>query len=189
MRRIVNILAKMVSAIVLALIFLPLLVALLFEIPAAQNFVAREATEIISRKLGTRISIDRVDIGLFYRVSLDGFYVEDFQRDTLLYAGRLDARIKSLGLFGGGLVFSRAELSDARFCLRETPDGEMNIKQVVDKGQGPGGGKIQAGDRAPGNGGAGFLHGTAGAPQSVVRSGFRRYAPDRHSGRTEEFHH
>ncbi len=84
MRRIVNILAKMVSAIVLALIFLPLLVALLFEIPAVQNFVAREATEIISRKLGTRISIDRVDIGLFYRVSLDGFYVEDFQRDTLL---------------------------------------------------------------------------------------------------------
>lgn len=133
MRRIVNILAKMVSAIVLALIFLPLLVALLFEIPAVQNFVAREATEIISRKLGTRISIDRVDIGLFYRVSLDGFYVEDFQRDTLLYAGRLDARIKSLGLFGGGLVFSRAELSDARFCLCETPDGEMNIKQVVDK--------------------------------------------------------
>lgn len=133
MRRIVNILAKMVSAIVLALIFLPLLVALLFEIPAVQNFVAREATEIISRKLGTRISIDRVDIGLFYRVSLDGFYVEDFQRDTLLYAGRLDARIKSLGLFGGGLVFSRAELSDAHFCLRETPDGEMNIKQVVDK--------------------------------------------------------
>lgn len=133
MRRIVNILAKMVLAIVLALIFLPLLVALLFEIPAVQNFVAREATEIISRKLGTRISIDRVDIGLFYRVSLDGFYVEDFQRDTLLYAGRLDARIKSLGLFGGGLVFSRAELSDARFCLRETPDGEMNIKQVVDK--------------------------------------------------------
>lgn len=133
MRRIVNILAKMVSAIVLALIFLPLLVALLFEIPAVQNFVAREATEIISRKLGTRISIDRVDIGLFYRVSLDGFYVEDFQRDTLLYAGRLDARIKSLGLFGGGLVFSRSELSDARFCLRETPDGEMNIKQVVDK--------------------------------------------------------
>lgn len=133
MRRIVNILAKMVSAIVLALIFLPLLVALLFEIPAVQNFVAREATEIISRKLGTRISIDRVDIGLFYRVSLDGFYVEDFQRDTLLYVGRLDARIKSLGLFGGGLVFSRAELSDARFCLRETPDGEMNIKQVVDK--------------------------------------------------------
>ena len=105
MRRIVNILAKMVSAIVLALIFLPLLVALLFEIPAVQNFVAREATEIISRKLGTRISIDRVDIGLFYRVSLDGFYVDDFQRDTLLYAGRLDARIKSLGLFGGGLGF------------------------------------------------------------------------------------
>lgn len=132
-RKVVNILAKIVSAIVLILIFLPLLIALLFEIPAVQNFVAREATEIISRKLGTRISIDKVDIGLFYRVSLEGFYVEDFQQDTLLYAGRLDARIKSLGLFGGGLVFSQAKLADARFCLHETPDGEMNIKQVVDK--------------------------------------------------------
>ncbi|MCQ5078215.1 hypothetical protein, partial [Alistipes putredinis] len=66
MRRIVNILSKMVSAIVLALIFLPLLVALLLEIPAAQNFVGREASEIISRMLGTRFSIERVDIGLFY---------------------------------------------------------------------------------------------------------------------------
>lgn len=60
---------------------------------------------------------------MFYRVSLDGFYVEDFQRDTLLYAGRLDARIKSLGLFGGGLVFSRAELSDARFACAKLPTG------------------------------------------------------------------
>ena len=186
MRRIVNILAKMVSAIVLALIFLPLLVALLFEIPAAQNFVAREATEIISRKLGTRISIDRVDIGLFYRVSLDGFYVEDFQRDTLLYAGRLDARIKSLGLFGGGLVFSRAELSDARFCLRETPDGEMNIKQVVDK--------LSKKDKARAEGKFRLeierLE-TEGLDFCMERLEHRnrRYAPDRHSGRTEEFHH
>jgi len=120
MRRIVNILAKMVSAIVLALIFLPLLVALLFEIPAVQNFVAREATEIISRKLGTRISIDRVDIGLFYRVSLDGFYVEDFQRDTLLYAGRSRASACSgEGSFSAGLncrtpVFACAKLPTGR---------------------------------------------------------------------------
>ena len=57
----------------------------------------------------------------------------------------------------------------------------MNIKQVVDKlskkDKARAEGKFRAGDRASGNGWAGFLHGTAGAPQSVVRSGFCRYAP------------
>ena len=123
MRRIVNILAKMVSAIVLALIFLPLLVALLFEIPAVQNFVAREATEIISRKLGTRISIDRVDIGLFYRVSLDGFYVEDFQRDTLLYAGRLEARSRASACSGEGSFSAGPNCRTPVFACAKLPTG------------------------------------------------------------------
>lgn len=123
MRRIVNILAKMVSAIVLALIFLPLLVALLFEIPAVQNFVAREATEIISRKLGTRISIDRVDIGLFYRVSLDGFYVEDFQRDTLLYARAVWMPGQEPRPVRGRARFQPGRIVDARFACAKLPTG------------------------------------------------------------------
>ena len=123
MRRIVNILAKMVSAIVLALIFLPLLVALLFEIPAVQNFVAREATEIISRKLGTRISIDRVDIGLFYRVSLDGFYVEDFQRDTLLYAGLWMPGSRASACSGEGSFSAGPNCRTPVFACAKLPTG------------------------------------------------------------------
>lgn len=133
MRRIIKIMGKLLSAIVLLLIFLPVLLMLLLEIPAVQNFVVRGAAQIISDKLETRVSIDRVDIGLFYRLSLDGFYVEDFQKDTLLYVGHLDARIKSFGLLGGGIVLERAELTNSRFCLHETPQGEMNISQIINK--------------------------------------------------------
>lgn len=131
MRRVVKIIGRFLSAILLLLIFLPMLLALLLEIPAVQNYVVHSATDLISRKLGTRVSIDRVHLGLFYRVSIDGFYVEDFQRDTLLYAGRLSARVSGFGLLGGGVELARVRLKDGKFCLRETPDSIMNIKEVV----------------------------------------------------------
>lgn len=133
MRRGFKIAGKVLAAVVLTLVFLPVLLVLLFQVPAVQQFAVRQATALASRKLGTTVSIDRVDIGLFHRVSLEGLYVEDYQRDTLLYAGRLDARVRSLGLLGGGLVFERATLSGGCFCLRETPGGELNIKQLVDR--------------------------------------------------------
>ena len=73
------------------------------DIPAVQNYVVQKAVRMASKKLETTVSIDRVDIGLFSRVKIKGFYVEDYQRDTLLYVGRLDAFVTGLGIFGGGL--------------------------------------------------------------------------------------
>ena len=133
MRKVIKILAKAVSAAILSLVLLPLLLSLLLEIPAVQNFVAHKAAALVSRKLGTVVSIGRVDIGLFNRLRAEDFYVEDYQRDTLLYVGRAEAFVKGFGLFGEGLVLGSAELERAKLYLRETPSGEMNIKQVVDR--------------------------------------------------------
>lgn len=133
MRKGIKILGKVLSAAILLLIILPLLLSLLLDIPAVQNFVVHKAAKIVSDKLETTVSIDRVDIGLFNKAKIYGLYVEDYQRDTLLYAGRAEAFVTSFGIFGGGLAFSRAEISDARLCLHETPSGEMNIKEVVDR--------------------------------------------------------
>lgn len=133
MRKGIKILGKVFSAAVLLLIILPLTLSLLLDIPAVQNFVVDKAAALVSRKLGTTVSIDRVDIGIFSKVKVRGFYVEDYQRDTLLYVGRLDAFITRFGLLGGGLELSRGEIADAKLYLRQMPDGEMNIKQIVDR--------------------------------------------------------
>lgn len=133
LRKGIKILGKLLSAMVLLLVMLPVSVALLLDIPVVQNMVVHKAAQQLSRKLGTTVQIGRVDIGLFSRLRIDELYVADYQNDTLLYAGRLEASFSALGLFGGGLVVSEAELRDARFCLRETPEGEMNVKQLVDR--------------------------------------------------------
>lgn len=133
MRKGIKILGKVFSAAVLLLIILPLTLSLLLDIPAVQNFAVRKAVRLISSKLETTVSIDRVEIGIFSKIKLKGFYVEDYQRDTLLYVGRLDAFVTSFGIFGGGVELSRGEIADAKLYLRQMPDGDMNIKQIVDR--------------------------------------------------------
>ncbi|MDE5906316.1 MAG: hypothetical protein K2G66_01610, partial [Alistipes sp.] len=124
---------KICAAIGLSIVVLPLVVSLLLHISAVQNFVVQKAVRMISSKLQTTVAIRRVDVSLLGKARIEGFYVEDYQHDTLLYVDRLDAYITSIGLLGGGLTFSRGELVGAKLCLRETPEGEMNIKQVVNR--------------------------------------------------------
>lgn len=133
LRKVLKIVGKTVSAVLALLIALPLVLSLLLQIPSVQNFVVHKAADFASRKLETRVSIDRVDIGLLGKVRVKGFYVEDYQKDTLLYVGSLDAFVTGLGLFGGSLAFNRGDIVDAKLYLRETPSGEMNIKQIVDR--------------------------------------------------------
>ncbi len=131
--RYLKILGKAVSTAAMLLIAVPLLVSLLLHLPAVQNWVIDQAARTISRRIGTEVSIDRIDLVLPGKVRIRGLCVEDFERDTLLYAGRIDAYVTSPGLSGGGIRLFRGELSDAKLYLRETPEGVMNIKQVIDR--------------------------------------------------------
>ncbi len=133
MRKGIKILAKVVAAGVLVAIFLPLLLALLLQIGQIQTFAVDRIARLASSRLGTTVRVDRLSIGFFNKLRVDGFYVEDFDRDTLLYASKVEASIASLGLSGGGLSFDEAVLTDALFNLKETPRGVMNVKEVVDR--------------------------------------------------------
>ncbi|MDE6861234.1 MAG: hypothetical protein K2J31_00605, partial [Alistipes sp.] len=133
MRKVIKISAKVVSAIVLLLIFLPVCVTLLLDVPAIQNFVVDKAMSFFSQKLETRVEIDRIDLDLFSKVRLKGFYVEDYARDTLLYVGEVKGRFTSFNIKKTGLCISEAEARDARLYIREMPDEQMNIKQIVER--------------------------------------------------------
>ena len=131
MRKVIKISGTVLSAFVLLLIILPVVLALLLDIPAVQNFVVHKTVALVSERLGTTVRIDRVDIGLFSKLRVEGFYVEDYGCDTLLYASRVEAYVSDLGLFGGGLEFSRGRIVGGKLFLRQMDDGEMNIKQIV----------------------------------------------------------
>ncbi|MCH5329525.1 MAG: translocation/assembly module TamB domain-containing protein [Alistipes sp.] len=124
---------KLISAAILLLLVLPLSVSLLLDIPAVQNYIVHKAASVASEHLETRVSIDRVNIGLLNKIRVYGIYVEDYQRDTLLYAKELRALVTGVGMFGEGLVFSSASLDGVKLFITESPDSVMNIKQIVDR--------------------------------------------------------
>jgi hypothetical protein len=133
MRKVIKILAKVLSTIILLSIFLPISITLLLSVDSIQNFVVDKATEFTSNWLGTKVSIDRVDLDLFSKIRVQGFYVEDYNQDTLIYAGEAKARIASLDIKRTGLVLEGAVLSDAKLHIRELPSGELNIRPIVQK--------------------------------------------------------
>ena len=122
---------KVIAAALLSLVMFSVALTLLLELPAVQNFVVDKAAAAVSRRLGTAVRIGHVRITRFTRIEVEDFYVEDFQHDTLLYAGRAEAVVRRFGFSGGGLALGEARIENARLCLHETPEGELNIKQVV----------------------------------------------------------
>ena len=122
-----------VSAIVLLLIFLPVVITLLLSINQVQNRIVDFATDFASEKLESKISIGRIDIDLLSRVHVYDFYVEDPQQDTLLFVDEAMARIGSLNIKRDGLVLKGVEASGVEFNCREMASGELNIRPIVRK--------------------------------------------------------
>ncbi len=125
-----------ISTLLVLLITLPLLASLLINLPGIQNAVVRRVMSSLSESLGTTVSIDRIHIKLVNRVVVDGFYVEDFQGDTLLYVPKLTAPIVELGLVGEPLTFGRVKLEKAELWLRRDSTDTINIKRIVNKMRG-----------------------------------------------------
>ena len=133
MRKVIKILAMVLSTIVLLSIFLPISITLLLSVDSIQNFVAGKAAEFASDYLSTKVSIGRIDLDLFSRVRVRDFYVEDYEQDTLLYVREARASFRSFDIKRTGLCISDAEATGAEFHLREMADGELNIRPIVKK--------------------------------------------------------
>ena len=130
MRKVTKILLKLLSVTLLFLIFCPIVLTLVVALPSVQNYLVDRATAFVSEQLETRVEIDRIRVGVLGSLRVDGFYVEDYQHDTLLYAGKAKVFLTAIP-DKSGLTFRNGILSNVKLNLRETPSGEMNIKQVV----------------------------------------------------------
>ncbi len=132
MHKVTKILLKALSVTLLFLIFCPIVLTLLVELPTVQNYLIDRATSYISKQLDTRVEIDRIRLGALGSLRVQGLYVEDYQQDTLLYVDNLKVFLSGLN-GGNGLTLRNGTISGAHLNIRETPEGEMNIKQVVNR--------------------------------------------------------
>jgi len=96
------------------------------QYPAMQTWLAQRATDILSDKLGTKVTIDRVSIQFFHRASFKNFYVEDLRGDTLLYAKEVNIGINTFSLWNKQLLVKKITLDRVKFYLHTDSSGQHN---------------------------------------------------------------
>ena len=102
-------------------------------IPQTQRFIGGKIAGAISDKLGTKVSIGRVDLGLFNRVIIDDVKILDQQQKEMLRVSRLSARLELFPLFDGKISISSAQLFGAHFLLYKADDeSKPNFQFALD---------------------------------------------------------
>lgn len=118
-------------ALIFAVIFL--VVAGIIQIPAVQNKIVHAATTFISNKTNTKVEILNVGISFPKFVVIDGLYLEDKNKDTLVYAGKARINIALYNLLMNEIEVSSFYLSDLNVNLYSTEsDSLFNYEFLLD---------------------------------------------------------
>lgn len=114
------------------IILLVILLLLSLQLRPVQQYVAHKATAFLSKELGTEISIEGIYIKPFSSISVEGLFVADRDRDTLLYAGQLKADVNLSQLLNSKLTIKKVELIRGDIFLKRFSDGTTNLAFIID---------------------------------------------------------
>jgi hypothetical protein len=109
------------------------LISVLVNVTAVQNFLVKQITRSLSGKFHTEVSIRHVDFQLFDKFVLDGTYIADQDKDTLLYASKLTVNVTNFFFLKNKTYLRYVGLQDAVINLRRQPgDSVWNYQFILD---------------------------------------------------------
>lgn len=120
---------------VLACLLIGSYVALIFALdqPRVQEYIADAVEEQLEAKIGSRIDIGHITVGLFNAVELHNVTLYDKQDKELLHSKLIYGKIRISPLFNGKIFLRNISVLDANFHLyKETADGDINFKYIID---------------------------------------------------------
>ena len=112
--------AKVILWVTLIFVFIFIAIAVLIQVPSIQTKIVHFATSFISSKTHTKVEIGSVSIAFPKSVVLEGLYLEDLNKDTLLYAGKAKVNIALYDLLKSKIAIRSFDLEDATVKLHST---------------------------------------------------------------------
>lgn len=98
-----------------------------------QTWLAKKATDYLSKELHATFRIDAVSIVFIDQVALDGVLILDPQKDTLADIGRIYVGIETLDLSKKILELSKAEIEKGKIHIsRDSLNGDFNYWFITD---------------------------------------------------------
>ena len=123
---------KIFGWVVLSIIGLLILVALAIQIPWVQNQIKQKAIAFLEEKIHTKVRLDHFSLSFPKKIVIEGFYMEDQERDTLLYAGRLGIDTDLWSLTDNTIELNRVELENFTSRIkRSEQDSAFNFDYII----------------------------------------------------------
>ncbi|SMO84647.1 translocation/assembly module TamB domain-containing protein [Solitalea koreensis] len=99
--------------------------------PWFQTWVAQKATAYLSKELNTRVEVKGVSIKFIKSVVLEGVYIEDLQKDTILYTQKLTIDLNKLDIARGKYSVQNLAIEKGRFNYKELKNGSTNLSFII----------------------------------------------------------
>ena len=98
-------------------VLLFILIAALIQIPAVQTKIVQYATSFVSNKTHTKVEVKHISISFPKSVVVEGLYLEDLKKDTLIYAGKAKINIALYDLFHSKKAINSVAIEGANVNL------------------------------------------------------------------------
>ncbi len=122
---------KTILWIVASVIFLVLLVVILIQIPAVQNYAKDKAVSFLEKKIHTKVEIGHISLGLPKLLVLEDVFFEDQQRDTLLAGDKLKVDISLLKLLDNQVEINEINLQGITANVYRGRDSVFNFDYII----------------------------------------------------------
>lgn len=128
-----KILKRISNVIVWTIIGLYIFFFILSSLPPVQAYMGEQAAKILAKKLGTNVTIGRVDVRLFGQLTLNNVDIEDQQGEDMLWCGRISARLDLLPLMDGKISIAKAQLFSTHARIYQaTENDKLNCQFLID---------------------------------------------------------
>ncbi|WP_281336487.1 translocation/assembly module TamB domain-containing protein [Flavobacterium eburneipallidum] len=108
-----------------------LLLIVLIQVPAVQNFAKDKAITYLNNKIKTKTTLDRIAISFPKNIVLEGFYFEDQNKDTLLSGKRLEVDIDLFKLLSNEVEINSVALENVTANISRNKDSVFNFDYII----------------------------------------------------------
>ena len=111
-----------------------LVLATLVSLPFVQTWIAQKTADALQQKIGTKVCVGRIDLGLLNRIIIDDVKIYDRQAKEMICASRLAAKISLPQLIANGRISvtsAQAFGLQASF-YRQHADSQPNYQFLLD---------------------------------------------------------
>lgn len=114
------------------------LTAVLSRSKTVQSYLAQKGAQWLSKELGVKVSIDAIEFEFFNNLHIEGLYMEDQARDTLIYVKAMDLEILQFNRDLHLVQFGKATLKSTVLNMGYHKGSEnKNINFLIEYLQGP----------------------------------------------------